>query len=507
MASKTELDIVINAKDEASAKIKGIGVNLKDLGLGMAAAGTVITGALGLAVNAAADAEKKMAVVNATLASMGKAGEDAKGALLTAADATLKLGFDNEEAAQSLAKFFQRTKDVNEATQLNAVAMDLARAKNIDLSSASTLVGQVLAGNGKVLKQYGIDIKDSATPLQALGELQKKVGGQAEAFSKTFAGSSEAVKQQMGELQEKIGAMLLPMLAKLVSHLVPIIEKVMAWMDQNPKLTETIVTVAAVLGPLLVVLPALVAAIAAIASPVGLAIAAFALLVAAGVAIYQNWDTIKAKAIEIWNGIHDYLKGKLAGMGIDMDKWMSTIKEAWSAFWSILKLEFGIFIDIFTGNWSGAWTKMKQIVDIASPILKGALSAVWASVVSNASAAFDGLKNTVRNAVNWVIDRANSMISAINNAASAAASKVGLSAPQIPTIPALASGGIVTRPTLALIGEAGPEAVVPLSGGNNGFGGATINISIGNFFGGDPEVAARDLGDLIIKRLQANARI
>src|SRR5690606_7659153 len=33
-----------------------------------------------------------------------------------------------------------------------------------------------------------------------------------------------------------------------------------------------------------------------------------------------------------------------------------------------------------------------------------------------------------------------------------------------PRIPALASGGIVTRPTLALVGEAGPEAVVPLDG-------------------------------------------
>ena len=40
-------------------------------------------------------------------------------------------------------------------------------------------------------------------------------------------------------------------------------------------------------------------------------------------------------------------------------------------------------------------------------------------------------------------------------------------------IPALAEGGIVTRPTLALIGEKGPEAVVPLDGGRAG-GGVTI---------------------------------
>jgi hypothetical protein len=51
---------------------------------------------------------------------------------------------------------------------------------------------------------------------------------------------------------------------------------------------------------------------------------------------------------------------------------------------------------------------------------------------------------------------------------------------------ALAKGGIVTGPTFALIGEAGPEAVVPLSGpympdflqGDGGGGGTTINIQV-----------------------------
>jgi SLT domain-containing protein len=53
----------------------------------------------------------------------------------------------------------------------------------------------------------------------------------------------------------------------------------------------------------------------------------------------------------------------------------------------------------------------------------------------------------------------------------------------VPNIPMLAQGGIVTSPTLAMIGEAGPEAVIPLDrmgqmGGNN----VTINVN-----GGDPQ--------------------
>lgn len=42
-------------------------------------------------------------------------------------------------------------------------------------------------------------------------------------------------------------------------------------------------------------------------------------------------------------------------------------------------------------------------------------------------------------------------------------------------LPALAEGGIVTRPTVALIGEAGPEAVVPLGKGGTG---GTVNVTI-----------------------------
>jgi hypothetical protein len=53
----------------------------------------------------------------------------------------------------------------------------------------------------------------------------------------------------------------------------------------------------------------------------------------------------------------------------------------------------------------------------------------------------------------------------------------------------LAAGGIVTGPTLAMIGEAGPEAVIPLDrmgqmGGNN----VTINVN-----GGDPNAVVQAL--------------
>ena len=62
----------------------------------------------------------------------------------------------------------------------------------------------------------------------------------------------------------------------------------------------------------------------------------------------------------------------------------------------------------------------------------------------------------------------------------------------VPDIPMLAEGGIVNSATLAMIGERGPEAVIPLSRlGSMGFGGgSTITVNVN---GGDPNSIVRAL--------------
>lgn len=67
-------------------------------------------------------------------------------------------------------------------------------------------------------------------------------------------------------------------------------------------------------------------------------------------------------------------------------------------------------------------------------------------------------------------------------------------------VPAFAKGGIVTGPTLALIGEAGPEAVVPLTGRNGGMG-TTINLTVNAGMGADGASIGREIVD-IIKRYE-----
>ena len=71
-------------------------------------------------------------------------------------------------------------------------------------------------------------------------------------------------------------------------------------------------------------------------------------------------------------------------------------------------------------------------------------------------------------------------------------------APSMPNIPRMAEGGIVNSPTLALIGEAGPEAVVPLDRMNTG-GGVTVNVTGGLS-------TSAEIGQAVVNALRAYSR-
>lgn len=118
---------------------------------------------------------------------------------------------------------------------------------------------------------------------------------------------------------------------------------------------------------------------------------------------------------------------------------------------------------------------------------------------------FEGFRNVVNSTINFVSDAfesmGNAIISVLNAVIRAFNILPGKNLPTIPhislgkvgggaaggggggglAIPMMAEGGIVTSPTLAMIGEAGPEAVIPLSRLGQAGGGVTINVH-----GGDP---------------------
>ncbi len=321
--TSSNLEVVITARDEASAKLKDIETASKQIGVAFGAMGAAIDGALILTIKAAEDAQEKMDQFNNMLKNTANGSAPAvSDALKKAADATLALGFDNEDAALSLAKFYSRTNDVTEAQKLNVVAMDLARQKHLDLATATNLVNLVLSGNGRVLKQYGINLKDAATPLEALNELHEKTKGSAETFTQSFVGQQQVMKQSVEELEENIGNVLLPILQSLLSKIVPIINSIKAWTDAHPQLTKMIVLATGALGILFTVIGAVALAVTAITAFFSLAfapailavVAATTLLVAGATAIIAYWSPISAFFKKLWDDVVKTFKSAISGI-------------------------------------------------------------------------------------------------------------------------------------------------------------------------------------------------
>jgi hypothetical protein len=151
-------------------------------------------------------------------------------------------------------------------------------------------------------------------------------------------------------------------------------------------------------------------------------------------------------------------------------------------------------------------------IEAATAILGVAWSTLWSGMTGVVSGAWSLISGTIdlmvggiKWAVNLVIDGINSMIRGIN--------MIHIDIPgwlgggtlgfNIAQIPRLAAGAIVTSPTLAMVGEAGPEAIIPLSRGGGAAGGITIT---GNTFNvrndNDIKLVAQELHGLITRTNQ-----
>jgi hypothetical protein len=125
------------------------------------------------------------------------------------------------------------------------------------------------------------------------------------------------------------------------------------------------------------------------------------------------------------------------------------------------------------------------------------------AIVNTVIGFFAGMVNAAIGAVNAIISAYNSipLLPDIPKAPTIPVPQLGGQAPSAVVakkIPRLAEGGIINSPTLALIGEAGPEAVVPLDRMNTG-GGVTVNVTGGLS-------TSAEIGQAVVNALRAYSR-
>jgi len=244
------------------------------------------------------------------------------------------------------------TEAAKQSQMLVELAGDLTAMFGGTTESAVQALTGALKGNTGMLDNYGMGVNEATIKSKALemglikeGEQLDLAGKQAATLalimeqtadaqgqaSREADGASGTLRTMTTDLKNvagELGEVLIPLLLPFIQHLKDIIGK---FKGLSPEMQQTIVKVAlvaAALGPLLLIigkvisvvgvitsaLPILGAAFGAISAPIAIAVGAIAGVIAIGVLLYKNWDTIKQKATEIFSSLGKFIGGIFDGV-------------------------------------------------------------------------------------------------------------------------------------------------------------------------------------------------
>lgn len=450
------------------------------------------------------------------------------GQINTAEEAGRKLGFTNQDTEQGLGSLVTATGSVTKSMSDLAVAQDLARFKGISLVDATKSITTAMAGSQRAAHQLGITVIPLTTNVDALkashenlttaigkadlaqakladkmatgqaviDQVSAKVKGQADAYSQTAAGGMAQFQAGLENLEAEVGAKLLPVMTQLLD-----------WVNTNwPEISAVIDQVCADIKAVFdnVLIPAFNTVEPLIARMVDY--------------VRANWPQISATVKTVMDDVKTVITTVADAVSAFWKSWGSTIitivKAAFDQVEAVIKgvvqvIEgvFDLIDGLIHGRWSQIWQGLSEIVDgVFTGIvgtIRGMVTIAGAAAGKFATAIYDGMIDVFKGfgqaLIGLIIGPINAMIDAIDAlkidvpsikipyVGTVGGGSYGFNIPEI-AVPKLAAGGIVSRATLAMVGERGPEAIVPLSRAG-GFGGGTqINVSFPNYVGSKQEL-------------------
>lgn len=208
---------------KALAGVGGAGANMgRVLSAGAFAAGAALGAATAAAIafsvqsikafGEAEQAQNRLAFVMEKFPSLVGTNVAELQKLNTALQSKTRFEDDAIAAAQSSLALYDLTGD--QLKDLTPLMLDYAAATGKDVQTAAEDLGKALMGQGRALKEVGIDFKDAGDPVanyaQLYDGLTEKVSGFAERDAQTVAGRLDQITNQFGDIQEKLGAAFKP---------------------------------------------------------------------------------------------------------------------------------------------------------------------------------------------------------------------------------------------------------------------------------------------------------
>lgn len=197
-------------------------------------------------------------------------------------------------------------------------------------------------------------------------------------------------------------------------------------------------------------------------NPIGIVITALVALGAVFVTLYNKCEWFRNGVNAVWNGVKNifvgfanFFKGAFHRdftrtfglLGVPLNHFFSVVGTVWNGIKGVFNGVLTFLSGVFTGNWRKIFSGLKQIIASIFGTIGGIIKAPINAAISGINSAIRAVNRISFTVPNWVPVFGGKHFG-IN----------------LPTIPALAEGGIVTKATMALVGEGREhEAVIPLS--------------------------------------------
>lgn len=309
-----KLNAVSSATGKAAQATKGLST----------AAGAAAVGLVGMATKAAADADDLLTLANQT----GFTVEELQ--KMQYASSFIDVSMETMTGSiTKLTKNMASGADVFDTLGISITDADGNMRSAIDVWYESVdALGKVaneterdqlsMALFGKSAMEMAGVVDDGGAALKTLGEEAESTGlilsGDAVSSAVAFNDQIDKLKNTATQAFFSAGASLAETLIPTLEKLVEVITGVLSWFGQLDGDTQTLILtilamvaaispVAKLLSGINTIATVLTATIGFLTSPIGLVVLAIGALVAAGVTLYQNWDTVKAKASELWSSI------------------------------------------------------------------------------------------------------------------------------------------------------------------------------------------------------------
>jgi len=460
MAFDASIGVNLIGRDvSASSAIKGVGDTakstsdqIKDAGAKAGIAFAAISAGALLAAKSAAEDEQSSAQLANTLKNVtGATDATVKSVEDYINKTTLATGIADDKLRPAFQRLVMSTKDVGDAQKLTNLAMEIATAKHIDVQAAANALAKAHDGNMGALKRLGVSLDETTVKNKDFGaavvELGDQFKGSLAANADTAAGKLQIMQNSVLEAKESVGYALLPALEALTG----VFQKIAPFIQEHADL----------IGKAVLVVGALTGAV-----------------MLAGAAV-KAYETI-TKAMALAQGALNLV------MSLNPIALVVIAVAALTAALILAYQHSETFRDIVTG----AFNAVKEV----------------ATVVGDAIAYyFKTVFGAIKFEINAIISLANIAIRALNGIHISVPSWIpGIGGQSfgfdLREIPHLADGGIVTKPTLALIGEAGAEAVVPLSKGGMGGINVVVNVQGSVVQEQDLAVSVRDQIAILMRR-------